>query len=272
MLDPHREDQAAGLRRLFAPRIVRVLPLVGGGEQPGFVVGLAAALARMGQRTLVLDAQWGQVSSLIGLRTRWDLAHLLAGDVRFSDVALASREGFWLMPAARGLESLVREGGQAAELFGGFGRTAEPFDTVLVSATWQTLATLLARDRGEVVVVSTTDPVGVAQTYAQLKSMHQTGGLDRFRVIFADAASSAQALSAHQRLAAVVGRFLGVRMELGGVICGTRPSAPAPVGDAANGAEVRSNADSVGFDQLAVRSLDWSLPTFGTKVPVPSLH
>ena len=57
MFEPGR-DQAAGLRQLFAQHTLRVVPLMSGegtGDSVNCAINLAAALARQGRRTVLID-------------------------------------------------------------------------------------------------------------------------------------------------------------------------------------------------------------------------
>ncbi|MFT4099906.1 MAG: hypothetical protein QM674_02510 [Burkholderiaceae bacterium] len=258
-------DQAAGLRRLFAQRNVRVLPLIsldGGGDQIGFVVNLAAALAQLGQRTLLLDAERGQVAPLLGLRARYDLIHLLSGDCRFKQVALRARDGFWVMPAVRGLADVVRRNAPARDLFAGFGNLPEAFDTVLAYAPAPVLVPLLSGCAQDLTLISGTEAWQVAQVYGQIKALHASYGIRRFRLVYCRATSPAAAATAHERLASASGRFLGVDVMFCGVVEDGRELAAAE----RSGTSVFSvSADSDAaraFRRIATLSLDWPLPEF----------
>lgn len=267
-----REDQAAGLRELFARRDVRVLPLVGHVDQAPFVVNLAAALSMIGRRTLVLDGERGCVAPTVGLRARWDLSHLLAGDLSFRDVAMRSREGFWVMPAARGLATLARAGADAEDLFSGFSRLDEPFDTVLACAAPETLAPLLARRGEETALVCGTSVHDIAQAYAQIKAMRIGHGLSRFRVIFSRAPSLADATAAHQRLADTVERFLGAELAFGGAIESQGALSKAERARASVFSVAADSQAARAFERLAASCLDWPLPVFGTTEAAGLLH
>ena len=97
-------DQASGLRRLFARRALRVLPVASESSDAGatrFVVNLAAALSRMGWQPIVLDGREDGVAGFLGLRPTLELADLLTADHRFERVGLNSHAGFSILPAAQ---------------------------------------------------------------------------------------------------------------------------------------------------------------------------
>lgn len=104
------DDQAAGLRRLFGPRQVRLLPVLASGgrraESP-WLAQLGEAFARAGHRTLLIDAARAQVAARFGLRARFDLLHALDGDCAIADVRLDAAPGLLVVPAARAFERAV---------------------------------------------------------------------------------------------------------------------------------------------------------------------
>src|SRR5882757_2916327 len=71
------QDQAAGLRRLFAPPESQWLPiLLASGRETGdtrWLARFAGAWAEQGARTLVVDAARAQLGAAFGLRIRYDL-------------------------------------------------------------------------------------------------------------------------------------------------------------------------------------------------------
>jgi len=107
MREHHRNDQAAGLRRLFATRAARLLPMftagVAGGEKR-WIAQLGEAFARSGQRTLLVDAARAQIAAVFGLRARFDLIHALDGDCSLAEVKLDAAPGLTVVPAARACE------------------------------------------------------------------------------------------------------------------------------------------------------------------------
>jgi hypothetical protein len=105
---PIRQDQAAGLRRLFAPSEPHWLPvLLAPGQDrldAEWLVELARACADQGARTLVVDAARAQVAAAFGLRVRYDLAHAFSGDCAPLEACVPAGVNLRILPAARALE------------------------------------------------------------------------------------------------------------------------------------------------------------------------
>lgn len=102
-------DQAATLRRLFARRQARVLPVFAGGTRDTagatWLAKLATGFARQGERTLVIDAARVHIAAALGLRARYDLQHVLDGDCALGEALLDAAPGLHVLPAARAFDA-----------------------------------------------------------------------------------------------------------------------------------------------------------------------
>jgi Mrp family chromosome partitioning ATPase len=109
ILDPQSStDQAATLRRLFAPPLVRVLPVLMPElhctVRSSWVAKLAQAFARGGERTLLVDAARAQIAAALGLRARFDLAQAWLGDCEPAAALVDAGPQLSILPAARALQ------------------------------------------------------------------------------------------------------------------------------------------------------------------------
>ena len=100
-------DQASGVRQRQRTRPVKVVAVSGGKGGVGKTtvsVNLALALARLGQRTLLLDADLGLANAdlLCGIDATANLAHVVAGRAELKDVMVEAPGGFTLIPGAVG--------------------------------------------------------------------------------------------------------------------------------------------------------------------------
>jgi flagellar biosynthesis protein FlhG len=224
---PEREpppfDQAAGLRRLFdvrrrPPRLIPLVTPEGGGDQVGFVIDLAAALARQGQRTLLLDGEHGRIAPMLGLKARYDLSHVLSGERPAAAVTLATDGGFSVMPAARALRAAASRRPAAAELERWLGRPDADFEIVLASATLTTAAPLMIGTSAEIFLACGAEPWQLARIYARIKLLHDHYPGRRFRVAYYPAESLEQAAAAHLRLARATRLYLGFEAGFGGAV------------------------------------------------------
>src|ERR1700758_194836 len=106
-------DQAAGLRRLFAPAQPRWLPVVLATDEQGaagWVAALARQFAGQGSRPRIVAAARAQVASAFGLRARYDLVHAFDGDCSPRQACIPAAADIRILPAARSLCPVRRVG------------------------------------------------------------------------------------------------------------------------------------------------------------------
>lgn len=175
-------DQAAGLRRLFAPAAVPVLPLLvqrGGRAETPWLARLGEAFARAGQQTLLIDASRAQIAAILGLRARFDLQHALEGDCRLTEVQLDAAPGLTVVPAARACERALAEGIDLPALLAPLLAKATDIVVLLLPAG---LAPLIADGEVLVPVLATRD--SVAGAAAQIGEAAGRQGTLAFRLLF----------------------------------------------------------------------------------------
>lgn len=205
-------DQAAGLRRLFAPQPPAVLAVVAGaGMDATLAGGLAAAAQRAGEEVLVVDATPGNVAAALGVPARYELAHVLRAEKTLEEVVLAAPEGCAILPARRGL-AVARE--RAATLAAALAPLAGAADRVMVALPPGSAA---AGDPDHVVVV----PVaagrdGITSAYGEIKLRARRA--HRFAAIVHGVAGEGEGRAVYAALAAAAQRFLGLRVELAGAV------------------------------------------------------
>jgi len=129
-------DQAAGLRRLFAHRALRVLPVLVPDSRcetrSAWLAKLAEAFAREGSRTLAIDAARVQVAATLGLRARYDLLHALRGECTIDAVLLDAAPGLTVLPATRAFEHAAQMRTGLADVLAACGPIDGRYDIVLL--------------------------------------------------------------------------------------------------------------------------------------------
>lgn len=220
------QDQATGLRELFEqPAGLAVLPVTSARRGMGYrslVASIAVSLARTGQRVIVLDTAARGIAPSLGLRTPNDLSGLLAGELAFEDAVVKSAEGIYLLKAQSGIADFIQSAGDAEQLFLGFRRLAEPFDTLILAGHGFEMAALVDH-HDDLVFVTTPDGPALTATYSEIKRARVERDHLAFRVVVNRVDGEEEGLAAFNRLAETSRKFLGVGIEYGGAI--TRDSA-----------------------------------------------
>jgi MinD-like ATPase involved in chromosome partitioning or flagellar assembly len=233
-----RDDQATGLRRLFAPSAAPMLAVTGEAATP-IAVDLAAALARAGRRVLIVDRSRAEAAAAFGLRVRYDFAHVSNGHKHWPDVALGAADGVTLLPAARGLDEIACEGGDWRDAIGAAIGAGAPFDVWLVNG--------MPPPRGDVAaIVLPLAPTASAITtaYARIKAL-AIGGRRTFGVVVHGARSDTAAADAYRSVAETAQRFLRARLDYHGAIPAAEPGQPIAERRSARGRAFASLAESL---------------------------
>jgi flagellar biosynthesis protein FlhG len=217
-------DQAAGLRRLFDREQLQVIVLGGAGAtKASVVVNLAVALTEQGRRVLLMDGSVGELASALGLSSRYELSHVIAGDKRLSEVLLTGPKGIQVLPAARALDQLdMLAADEARRLRHEFFHLRHPIDTLVVNA--RPLGSGKALDafqgRAKVLMVACKDAASVTAAYGEMKALKRANAVTEFDIVISGIDDAQDAASVYTNIADVARRFLDAKLNFRGFIPG----------------------------------------------------
>ncbi len=211
-------DQAAGLRRLHAPRSAKVVAVTGGKGGVGktlTAVNLGAALAALGRSTMLLDADFGlaNVDVLLGLKGRRNLEHVMTGQCALEDVIQTASSGLRVVPAASGsitMASLSRT--QHAGIIAAFSEILEPLDVLLVdtAAGVHDGVITFSEAAQRVVVLVCDEPASLTDAYGLIKVLSRRQPDCRFEIVANRVESPVHGRDLYEKLMRVCHRFLGL--------------------------------------------------------------
>jgi flagellar biosynthesis protein FlhG len=208
-----RDDQAAGLRRLFGPARQAVAAIHGVDTTP-LVLDLGRALAELGRHVLVVDRTRGEAAALCGFRCRYELAHVLAHDVPIGAALHRVAAGLSILPAARGFDELaLKSAGFRAALTAMLDPAEQPFDVWLVNG----MLPASVDKNAELISLAPTG-AAVTEAYARIKAQVQYGPRRNFTVVVQHARSEQAARALFESVAATARRFLSAHLDYQGAI------------------------------------------------------
>ena len=197
---PGPQDQADGLRRLFATSRVRFIPVVSnpfvasGGV---LLEGLCAAFAELGLHTLVVDA--GENAPKPAELASVDLANC---------VERLSRDVSYL--AARGLPMRhINAQGSAASFLEVVSDAAPHADVILLHASAAELARVVALREVRPVLLADIDTQSVTHAYAGMKWLAQRAGLMVYSLLMASPPALRLSERIAQQISSCADSFLG---------------------------------------------------------------
>jgi flagellar biosynthesis protein FlhG len=217
-----RNQQAAALRDSGAGRAVvadapRVVAVTGGKGGVGkSTVALNLAVLRGAQgRALALDGDLGMadLNLLLGVAPERSLLDLLHGTA--VEEILVEAHGIHLLPALNGSFLLANLRGPArAQLLGTLAGLTGRFDHVVIdtAAGIGEIGVALAAAATEVIVVTSAEPLAIADAYACLKVLSVREGVRRALILPNSVSSAAQGDEVYGQLRALSDRFLGMEL------------------------------------------------------------
>jgi flagellar biosynthesis protein FlhG len=253
-------DQAYDLRRLathchhaVAPRRSArpVLAVVAGGKggvgTTTVAIGLAAAVARTGKRTLLIDAdaRGGDVGLLCGIEQQHTLADVLAGRRTWAEATCAGPEGVRLVVGQRGWQECGSAAANAGHLLEQMDRESLAADVVVIDAGSSLYGVMphVCHEANAVLLVTTSDAAAVVDTFATIKMLmgrqecpprqggwpnylsHQESCRAPCYVLVNMAATAGVAKTVYYRLARTCRRVLGTDLHSAGHLPKARLSA-----------------------------------------------
>jgi hypothetical protein len=218
------QDQAAGLRRLFAPAQPQWLAVVLAPERDlddsGWLAGLARACVGQGARTLVVDAARAQVAAAFGVRARYDLAHAFSGDCAPLEACAAAEANLRILPAARALEQDSKGPGRPRRFEAGVRALAAAADCallVLPPSQARAMSGFCGAGAADAIVVVGPGSGAEVHAIATMRSILSVADIETFRLLF-QGTEPGRAGRLYSRLAATGTRDLGVRTSDAGSV------------------------------------------------------
>ncbi len=160
----------------------------GGVGKTVITANLAAAFARAGQRTLVLDADLGlaNLDVILGVHATGTLQDVLTGSCGVAEALVHTRTGFDLLAAGSGsLETTLLTPDLASNLQTVLQELESRYDAILFDAGAGVGEVVLhfARIADEIVLVVTPEPTSLMDAYATVKILALRFGCRDFRLV-----------------------------------------------------------------------------------------
>jgi flagellar biosynthesis protein FlhG len=195
----------------------------GGVGKTTVVTNLAVALARRGQRVIVLDADLGlaNIDVLLGLNPSYTLLHVLRGERRITEVCVAGPAGIQIIPAATGVEELTRlSTTDRLLLLEQMDSLDGAFDILLIDTAAGISSNVLYFNTAahEVIVLVTPEPTALTDAYALMKVLATRHNVRRFLVLVNQAGGDGEARRTYAQLARVAERFIGIGLDYLGYV------------------------------------------------------
>ncbi len=195
--------------------VIAVCSGKGGVGKTNVAANIAVALGKSGRNTCLLDADLSlaNVDVLLGLQPRFNLSHVVNGEVDLQSTLLSGPGDIRIVPASSGNFSMTNlpPAAQAAiiQAFGGLGSQPE----VLVVDTAAGIDPEVARfvqAAQHAVVVICDEPASLTDAYALIKVFSTHYGISRFSVLTNQSRRKQDGRKLFRKLVKVADQFLDV--------------------------------------------------------------
>lgn len=220
------EDQAAGLRMPGQQRPVRTIAVTGGKGGVGKTsvsVNLGVALAKMGERVCLLDADMGManVDVLLGLRAPYNLSHVLDGTHSLQEIMVEGPGGLKIIPGSSGVRRMAQlTSMENAGLIQAFSELSDDIDVLLIDTAAGISDSVLSFCRAamEVIVVVCDEPASLTDAYALIKVLNREYGVEKVRIVANMAQSPSHGKELFDKISTVCERFLDIQVVYAGPV------------------------------------------------------
>ena len=204
-------------------QVIAVTSGKGGVGKTTVAVNLSLALAKRGRRVVLLDGDLGlaNIDVLLGLTPKYTLADLIDGRCALSDVLLLGPGDIRIVPSASGNKSMANlSPAQHAGLIQAFNDMADSLDVLVIDTATgigESVVNFVQASQ-EILLVVCDDPTSISDTYALIKLLSASHGMNRFRVLVNMAHNPDEGRYLFNKLANLVNQFLDVSLHYVGAI------------------------------------------------------
>ena len=229
-------DQAAQLRRYMdaglsesqfetahspraATRVIAVASGKGGVGKTQVAINLSMAMARLGQRVVLFDADLGtaNVDVALNLHASRDLSHVLRGACTLDEAAVPFEKNLRVIVGASGLSRAADLCDfERGELINSLCSLESGCDVMVIDCGAGISQNVLAfaQAAGELLLVTTPEPTALTDAYALIKAFARSARRPRIEIIINQARTTDEGDSAGRRIVDVAHRFLGLAVNV----------------------------------------------------------
>lgn len=195
----------------------------GGVGKTNVAANLAVALAMLGRRVALLDADFGlgNVDVLLGLAPDFHIGHVLSGEKTLDDIAIGGPCGVRIVPGSSGLRAMTALSAmQRQRLMVMLSKLRRTVDFLLVDTASgisdNVIDTVLMADR--VLLVTNNEPAAVVDAYATAKVVTASSPRAEIGVVVNRVSDAHDAGLAFRQLDVAAAKFLGRPLRFYGFI------------------------------------------------------
>ena len=204
-------------------RVITITSGKGGVGKTHTTVNLGLALAKIGKRVLLLDADLGlaNINIMLGFEPKSTLHDVLNGRADIRDIIVHYPAGIDIIPASSGIpEMTMLSEEEKIGLVSAFDQFADEYDYLLIDTAAgigdNVLYFSVAAE--QILVVIDPEPTSITDAYALIKVLSTKWGTKEFDVVVNRCPAGSDGRGIFGKLATVAGKFLPVKLNFAGAI------------------------------------------------------
>lgn len=204
-------------------RMMSVTSGKGGVGKTNIAANLAYLLAKMNQRTMILDADAGlaNIDVILGINSPYNLYHVLKGEKLLFETMVEGPGGIKILPSASGIPEMAElSRGQKLTLIDELNRLNKSLDYILIDTGAGISSNVMYFNMAarEIIVVTSPEPTALTDAYALIKVLYQRHAKKRFRLIVNMVRNPSEAKEVYERLSNATDQFLNLTIEYLGYV------------------------------------------------------
>ncbi|MBF0608249.1 MAG: MinD/ParA family protein [Candidatus Magnetobacterium sp. LHC-1] len=204
-------------------RTIAVASGKGGVGKTNVVANLAIALQKEGCKVLILDADLGlsNIDVLLHLAPRYNIQHVLDGEMKLKDIVVEGPYGIKVLPATSGVQEMTSlDEFQRLRFLEEFESLEEDINVLLIdtAAGISENVAFFCIAAQEIIIVTSPDPTSIADAYALIKVLYTRYQEKSLNVLVNSAEDETEAKDVFKRLLTAAEKFLHISLDYLGFI------------------------------------------------------
>ncbi|MCX7779288.1 MAG: MinD/ParA family protein [Negativicutes bacterium] len=199
-------------------RVITITSGKGGVGKTNLTVNLALALSALGQKVLIIDADFGlaNVDVVLGCSSPYSLQHLLEDKCRITDIIADGPRGIKFMSGGSGIYQLANmSDAQLSRITSQISVFDRWADIILIDTgaglNRNVLNFVMAAD--EVVIITTPEPTAITDAYAMMKTYSNHRGAAPVNLVINRVLDMGEGQLVVEKLTKLAQRFLGLKIH-----------------------------------------------------------